>query len=201
MTANGHGSVLWCHELCVTGSIFHLVDLQSRDRCIVEYHHSWTFENITDNNKPTATWVPAHTLNIMQSKYWRQRECSAQTPRIWNKPQYACNSKTFSCINQREALWRQRKWERSHNFSCMCKGETPRIRTFSSSHVWETTRLFVTESLWLLTFPENPYHIHQLTILFSLKTLRKLSLIKLNMKFNLKISTFQSDFCFCHAYI
>lgn len=102
---------------------------------------------------------------------------------------------------EREALWRQRKQERSHSFSCMCKGEMPSIHKFSSSHVWETTRHFVIESLWLLMFPGNPYCIHQLTILFPLKTLRKLSLTKLNMKFNLKISTFQSDFCFCHACI
>lgn len=186
----------------VTRSIFHLVDLQSKDCCVVEYHHSWTFEDISDNNKPTASWVHAHTLNITQSKDCTQRECSVQTPHIWNKPQYACNSKHFpALIREREALWRQRKQERSHSFSCMCKGEMPNIRKFSSSHVWETTRHFVIESLWLLTFPGNPYCIHQLTILFPLKTLRKLSLTKLNMKFNLKISTFQSDFCFCHAYI
>lgn len=143
MTANGHGSVLWCHELCVTGSIFHLVDLQSRDRCIVEYHHSWTFENITDNNKPTATWVPAHTLNIMQSKYWRQRECSAQTPRIWNKPQYACNSKTFSCINQRERHCGDKESEKGHTTFLVCVKEKRHAYVHSQVVTYERPQDFL----------------------------------------------------------
>lgn len=165
MTANGHGSVLWCHELCVTGSIFHLVDLQSRDCCIVESLRelSKTHQITINQLQPECVltlWTSCNLSTVGRESAVHRHlasEISHNMPTTQN---------IFLHKSEREALWRQRKRERSHIFSCMCKGEISSIRTFSSSHVWETTRHFVTESLWLLTFPENSYHIHQLTILF-----------------------------------
>lgn len=109
--------------------------------------------------------------------------------------------KIFSCINQRRRhWWRQRKKERSLSFSCTCRGEIPSVYTFSRSK--RPHRHFVIEGLRLLTFPEKPYSIHQLNILFfPHSVLRKHSLTKQIIKFSVKIFIFLSGFCLYHIFI